>query len=104
MNRGLTGRMVVASALLAVVVGAAFALLLVAITSLRDSTDLGRETQEELAGTDAVEHVVIDLETGLRGFVITREARFLEPWSAARAGLPAAAARLERLAAADPVD
>ena len=104
MNQGLTGRMIVASAALAVIVGAAFGALLFAITSLRDSTDLGHQTQEELAATDALEQLVIDLETGLRGFVITREGRFLEPWNAARANLPGMAARLERLAADEPVD
>jgi signal transduction histidine kinase len=41
---------------------------------------------------------VIDLETGVRGFVIARQERFLEPWKAARAAFPAEARVLERLA------
>jgi signal transduction histidine kinase len=104
MNQGLTGRMVVASAVLALIVGAAFTVLLIAITGLRASTELGRETQEELAAVDAFERLVVDLETGLRGYVITREQRFLEPWDDGRTQLPAVAARLRRLAAGDSSD
>ena len=37
MNQGLTGRMIVASAVLALTVGAAFTVLLIAITGLRAS-------------------------------------------------------------------
>jgi signal transduction histidine kinase len=104
MNQGLTGRMVVASAVLALIVGAAFTVLLIAITGLRASTELGRETQDELAAIDALERLAVDLETGLRGYVITRERRFLEPWEDGRTALPATAARLRRLAAGEPGD
>ncbi|MDA0158729.1 CHASE3 domain-containing protein [Solirubrobacter ginsenosidimutans] len=96
--------MVVASAVLALIVGAAFAVLLIAITGLRASTELGRETQEELAAVDALERLAVDLETGLRGYVITREQRFLEPWEDGRTQLPAIAARLQRLAAGESSD
>ena len=40
---------------------------------------------------------MIDLETGVRGFVITRQERFLEPWSAARAAFPEEAEAARRL-------
>ncbi|MCW2765199.1 MAG: Histidine kinase [Nocardioides sp.] len=90
--------MVVASGLLAILVGTAFAALLVAITNFRAATDHRRDTREELVAAEALEKLVIDLETGLRGFVITREERFLEPWTAARAALPEAVGTLERLA------
>ena len=103
MRRGLTGRMVVASGLLAVIVGGAFAAVLVAITELRGTTDLRRQTREELVAADTLEKQVIDLETGLRGFVITRDESFLEPSNVARAALPRSARELERLAADEPV-
>jgi signal transduction histidine kinase len=93
---GLTGRMVLASGLLMVVVAAAFSVLLVAIDDLRDSAGIAREAREALIALDAVEKLVIDLETGLRGYVITREARFLAPWNEARAALPRRARGLER--------
>jgi signal transduction histidine kinase len=90
--------MLVASSLLAVIVGAAFAFLLVAIGDLRHSGQLATESRNELSVADGLEKLVIDLETGLRGFQITGDERFLEPWSAARAALPAQAERLLRVA------
>jgi signal transduction histidine kinase len=95
--------MVVASALLAAIVGGAFAVVLVTITELRGTTELRRDTREALVAADTFEKQVIDLETGLRGFVITRDESFLEPTRAARAALPGRARALERLAADVPV-
>jgi signal transduction histidine kinase/CHASE3 domain sensor protein/soluble P-type ATPase len=103
MRRGLTGRMVIASGLLAMVVGGTFAYVLLTITELRGTTDLRRQTREELVAADTFEKHVIDLETGLRGFVITRDESFLEPANEARAALPESARALERLAADEPV-
>jgi signal transduction histidine kinase/CHASE3 domain sensor protein len=103
MRRGLTGRMVVASGLLALIVGGAFAAVLLTITDLRGTTDLRRETRESLVAADTLEKHVIDLETGLRGFVITRDESFLQPANDARAALPNSARALERLAADEPV-
>ena len=103
MRHGLTGRMVVASALLATIVGGAFAVVLVTIMQLRGTTDLRRDTREALVAADVFEKQVIDLETGLRGFVITRDESFLEPAQAARAALPGRARALERLSADEPV-
>jgi signal transduction histidine kinase/CHASE3 domain sensor protein len=95
--------MVVASALLAIVVGGAFAFVLVTITELRGTTDLRVQTREALVAADTLESRIIDLETGLRGFVITRDESFLEPSNEARAALPGSARALERLAADEPV-
>ena len=95
--------MVVASGVLAVVVGGAFAVVLLTITELRGTTELRRETREALVAADLLEKHMIDLETGLRGFVITRDERFLEPANEARAALPGSARALERLVADEPV-
>ena len=103
MRRGLTRRMLLASGLLAIVVGASFLILLLAITNLREATQERRETREGLVAADELQRHVIDLETGLRGFVITREERFLEPWDEARATFRERAGRLQRLVADDPV-
>ena len=103
MRRGLTRRMVLASALLTLIVSAGFAVLLLAITDLRESTQLRRETREGLVAAEALQKLVIDLETGVRGFVITREERFLDPWNDARVAFPIQANVLKRLVADDPV-
>ncbi|HEV2901978.1 MAG TPA: CHASE3 domain-containing protein [Gaiellaceae bacterium] len=88
-----------ASALLTLVVGAAFAVLLVAVADLRDASRAARHSEEVLAAVNELERLVVDLETGVRGFVITGEERFLEPWEAARAAVPARAAALQELVA-----
>jgi signal transduction histidine kinase len=103
MRRGLIGRLLVASGFLAIIVGGAFAVVLVTITELRGTTDLRRATRDALVSADSFEKLVIDLETGLRGFVITRDGSFLEPSNEARAALPEAARTLERLAADEPI-
>jgi len=94
---GLTRRMVVASSLLALIIGAAFAVLLVSVADLRSSERLARHSEEVLAAANQLERLVIDLETGQRGFVITGEERFLGPWRNSQLVLPETSARLERL-------
>jgi signal transduction histidine kinase len=90
----LTTRVLVASGLLVVLVSAAFAVLLVAIDDMRDSARLVRHSRTELAAANRVEKLVIDLETGERGFVITHRESFLAPWHAARRRIPSDARRL----------
>jgi signal transduction histidine kinase len=102
MRRGLTVRMIVADALLVTVVGTTFAFLLLAIAELRESAGLSRHAGDELIAADAVEKVVVDLETGVRGYVLTGQERFLEPWNDARAVFPSQAATLGRLANDNP--
>ena len=94
---GLTLRMVIVSALLALIVGGVFAVLLVAIEDQRDSARSAVHSRAELAGGDNLEKLVIDLETGVRGFIITREERFLQPWTRARRIFPGEARDLVRL-------
>jgi len=87
-----------ASVALVVLIGGAFAVLLVALDSMRDSGALARHSRVELSAADRLEKRVVDLETGQRGFVITHEPRFLAPWRAARSALPVAGRRLLNLA------
>jgi signal transduction histidine kinase len=99
---GLTGRMVVASGLLATVIGAAFAVLLSSVADLRASEHRARLSEEVLVVANRLERLVVDLETGQRGFVITGQERFLEPWHDAQIAAPGQAATLERLVAGNP--
>ena len=84
MSGGLTRRTIVASALLAVLVGGAFAVLVRAVVEERRSADLAVRSLEAITAATTLERLVLDLETGQRGFLVTREDRFLEPWRAAR--------------------
>ena len=102
MAGGLTRRMVIASGLLAVIVSAAFGILLGSIADLRDTDRIAKHSEEVLAEANQLEKLVLDIETGLRGFVITGQSRFLEPWNNATVAFPSAAEALERLVADNP--
>src|SRR6266511_2765868 len=97
--RALRPRMVLAGAVVATLVCAIFALLLSSIDELRASARSARHSEEVIGHANALEKLVLDLETGQRGFVITHEERFLEPWRAARRAYPREAKRLEALVA-----
>jgi signal transduction histidine kinase len=99
---GLSSRLAVAVGLLMVVVGAAFAVLLVSVDDLRTSERLARHSEQVLVNANELERLVVDLETGQRGFVITGQERFLEPWQTARTSFPKQAGTLERLVADNP--
>ena len=96
---GLIGRTVMASGLLALLMGLTFVLLFGAITGLRDSARLASRSETALASVNRLERLVVDLETGQRGFIITRDESFLAPWQAARSEFPKEAATLRRIAA-----
>jgi signal transduction histidine kinase len=49
-----------------------------------------------------LERQVVDLETAQRGFVITNQERFLQPWRRAQVAFPEEAATLGRLVGNDP--
>jgi signal transduction histidine kinase len=55
-----------------------------------------------LVVANRLERLVVDLETAQRGFVITNQERFLQPWQDARIALPEEAGTLERLVADSP--
>ena len=99
---GLTRRTVVASGLLALVIATAFAVLLSAVSELRTLERRARASEEVLVVANRLERLVVDLETGQRGFVITGQDRFLQPWRVAQVALPAQASNLDQLVADNP--
>ena len=80
--------MLIASGLLALLIGAAFAVLLSSVAELRASERRARQSEEVLVVANRLERLVVDLETGQRGFVITGQERFLRPWRDAQQRLP----------------
>ncbi len=92
-------RIVLASALLATLVGGLFVVLLIAVSSLRATTSQATRSKDMSEATLVLERNVIDLETSLRGYVITGGRRFRQPWQEARASLPGSIASVEHLAA-----
>ncbi|MBV8217680.1 MAG: CHASE3 domain-containing protein [Solirubrobacterales bacterium] len=80
--------MLLASVALAIVVGAGFAILLIPIQHARDAERRAVHSQDVLLAANGVEERVLDLETGQRGFILTRQPEFLIPWEQAREQLP----------------
>ena len=74
----------------AALVAIGVALLLSNTIKLRDSADATIRTSAYLAAVDHVEQLVVDAETGLRGYVITGRTQFLAPLHLAQAQLPGA--------------
>lgn len=97
----LVAGVVVAVATAGALVAAGVALLLSNIVDLRSSANATLRTGASLEATIDLERLVVDAETGVRGYVITGRSLFLAPQRAAAAGLPAAAAALERATAND---
>jgi PAS domain S-box-containing protein len=99
---GLTARVRLATLIVALALGVVFGLLLhtVAVSRARDAQ--ARHSADVLESAGAIEGSVIDLETGLRGYIIGQQTRFLEPYQRARATQPARLKRLEQLVADTP--
>jgi len=91
-------RVGVATGLLLGVLGAAYALSLSASRRVDASTQ--QRTRADAAAERGMEalKLVLDLETGQRGYLITADERFLEPWRGARRTLPGALAVFKRAA------
>lgn len=84
----LSARVIVGSAILALVVAAAFGVLVYAISTLDDATKRERHAKAVTAATLQLEKLVLDLETGVRGFVLSGRKAALRPWLSAQKALP----------------
>jgi CHASE3 domain sensor protein/anti-sigma regulatory factor (Ser/Thr protein kinase) len=101
-STGLRTRMLLASGVLALAVALVISLLLSTVQDLRDSQKLALTSDRVLGQAAANEKLLIDMETGVRGFAITGRDEFLAPWRQALKDLPAAARQLESLTQGDP--
>jgi signal transduction histidine kinase len=96
----LTRRTFAVSLVLSVVIGTGFLLLALAIDALRKSEARANHAVMVLAAANRLERLALDIETTQRGFVITGEPQFLQPWYQARTDFAPQANTLESLAQA----
>jgi signal transduction histidine kinase len=95
--------MVVASGAFALLIGAVFVLLVVAIRGQRDSANRAIRAQQAISAGNKLEKLAIDLETGVRGYVASgAKPVFLQPYTAARQAYPAQAGELTSLVRDNP--
>src|SRR5437870_883190 len=100
-SRSLGQRMFAASALLALLVCAGFVILFVATSSLQRATSRERRSKDVTVATLSLEKLVLDLDAGVRDFVVSGKPRLLTPWQVARGELPERIRVLERLVGDD---
>lgn len=94
--------MLAASVALGAVLITVLVFLLVALRAQGDADDEVRRTEQAIAAAVELKSTLLDLETGMRGYVITRQRPFLEPWQKARAAFPRATSTLELLVREEP--
>ena len=78
------------------------ALLIAAISDQEDASQSATRSQQALVQVAGAEAMALNMETGLRGYVITRRRNFLTPYRQARAALPGALAELQSSLSGDP--
>jgi signal transduction histidine kinase len=98
----LSARMLVASAVLALLVAGVFAVLIQAVSALNDATRREAHAKDVTTTTLRLQKLVVDLDSGVRGFVLTANPGFLEPWEEARAQLNDHLAEFTRRASTNP--
>jgi signal transduction histidine kinase len=89
--------MALAGGLIALLLGAAFALLVFAVSGQRDAGRLALRSQEAITAGTELEKTVISMENGLRGYVASGRARALDPWTAGLKAYPGQVRGLENL-------
>jgi signal transduction histidine kinase len=94
--------MIFASAVLALLVAGVFAVLIQAVSALNDATRRDAHAKDVTASALVLEKLVVDMENGVRGFILSGNERLLQPWVAARAELPGSVRAFERLASTNP--
>lgn len=94
--------MLAASVALGAVLITVLVAVLVALSAQSEADTDVRHSEQAVAAAVELKSTLLDLETGMRGYVITHQRPFLEPWRNARVALPGATAKLERLVRDEP--
>lgn len=105
-RQGITARIAAAVAVVAIAFAAAIVVLTVAISHQIDSSETAQRSERELQIANRVQLAVVDAETSVRGYAITRRESFLEPLETSRQTLPILSADItsQRYATAEEAD
>jgi len=98
MKVGITGRLVAATSVLALVIAVVFVFLIFAMRHADRARTTAGHNQQEIGLAREVRNQLIDVEASQRGFIITGDERFLATWEAASRALPAKLTALRHLA------
>ncbi len=98
----LRDRMLVASLLLAAIVASVFVALIFAVSAARTATREETRSKNVTAAALRLEKLVLDVQTGVRGYAFTRDKRFLTPYNEAVRDLPQQSKVFESLVSDQP--
>jgi signal transduction histidine kinase len=98
-NLSLVSRILVASVMLALVVAAAFAVLVIALSNLRMTTSEANRSKDMTSATLLLQQYLVAADASLRGYFNTGDPRFLRSWSDVRKSLSSSTAAVEERAA-----
>ncbi|HEV2592999.1 MAG TPA: ATP-binding protein [Gaiellaceae bacterium] len=101
-HRSLTAQVTFAAVVVAAVVATAFVVAILSIGSLRRTNARESQAKDVVTAALQAQTLVVDQETGVRGFVLTGKEQFLDPWRTGSREWPAAIARLQSLVHGDP--
>ncbi|MEW1774437.1 CHASE3 domain-containing protein [Streptomyces sp. NPDC086777] len=94
--------MIVASSLLVLPIGTAFAILLHSVVDLRAVHRLAQQSEEVRIVASQAEQQVLDFETDLHSYALTRQPRYVKRWQDSVAAFPKEAGKLRSLTANSP--
>jgi CHASE3 domain sensor protein len=98
-NLSIVARILVASVLLALVVTAAFAVLVIALSNLRTTTSEANRSKDVTAATLLLQQYLVAADASLRGYLNTNDLRFLRTWNDVHKSLTSSATAVEERAA-----
>ena len=102
MSGRLATRFYAVGAALVILLTGSFLVLLLAIDDLQDTSEELVRSEERVTSASRALRRAVDLETGLRGYVLTGDESYLEPTRGAQADLPPLLRELERLYTGEP--
>ena len=98
MHVGLVPRILIAGGVLVALLLVEFVLVLRSLQDVRHLTRAEQRAEQSVVAASRLEKLILDVETGTRGYVLTRDRRFLQPSLQAQAQLPAETRVLRGLA------
>ncbi len=96
-GRGLVGPTLAAFAVVGVLVCIVFAFLLTGMSSMKSNADLARRAERVVLLTSRLHRLTVDLETGVRGRLLTGDDRYLTPYRDGQRLIPTVESRLVAL-------
>jgi signal transduction histidine kinase len=96
-------RLIAASAVLALLVIGVFTALILAVSASRTATREESRSRKITTSALRLEKLVLDIQTGVRGYAVSGDERFLAPYKDAVRALPAQQKAFEALASGQPL-